>query len=677
MSIGLMVLCVNLLMAGTLTAQIDLGGWQVRQYSSNQVYTIPAGTVIQPGGYLILCRFASQAAFESFYGVTLGPEVVYLTNPVSDPVVPMINGDEVYELYNDSGGLEDGPTPAITTTYAAHHRDDPEAAPWTSIDASPTPGEGVEPPDGIISGMVITEVNDAAGGGNYIYEFVELYYDGESGGGNLTPVISDTQHSPVAPHAGEDLLVQTTATDPDGVVVEVLCYWRQGGGTYTATTMSGAGDSYSATVPDLSGDSLLEYYITAEDDDGTVAVDPAGAPSNTHAVWVQGDITPGKVILFDHAHDQDAGDDGNWRIDDDYPFPLPADPGQESDWSGQLSAWAYELYLAGHTLRSNTTALDAAQLADVDLLVIVEPQNPFTGAEINAVADFVFAGGSLFVVANHNGSDRNGNGWDSASIFGGYSEPHITVPPGDDPETFCGARFGLHFHVKDEGNNSITGTFSNVDTDPSNPIIHGPSGDVAAVIYHVGNVMSLWPAANPDLSDVAGHIWKDGDTGNPDVNIAAWSRYGSGKVMGYGDSSSCADGTDVEPHANNWLEPGSNNREFFLNATWWLLSGTATTIDGEDQPPLPGLDLRAWPNPFNPVTTIAFTLPYSGQLEVAVYDLGGRKVRQLTVGYRNLGVHQLTWDGRDSAGHPVPSGIYLVRALSGNHVAYTKVVLAK
>ncbi len=670
------LLALTLLACAANAQSLDLGGWQIRQYNSNQTFTIPPATFIEPGGYLLLCRFASQAAFESFYGVNLGPEVIYLTNPVSDPVVPMINGDEVYELHNPSGGLEDGPTPPIATTYAAHHRDDPEAAPWTSIDTYPTPGAGVEPPDGIVSGMVISEVNDAGGGGNYVYEYVELYYDGDSGSGNLTPVISGTQHTPSAPRAGDDLLIETTVTDPDGTVVEVLCYWRQGGAAFTSVGMSGAGDSFNVTLENLQGDSLLEYYLTAEDDGGAVATDPTGAPAATYAVWVQGDIAPGKVILFDHAHDQDAGSDGNWRIDDNFPFPLPANPSQESDWSGQLSAWAYELYLADHTLRSNTTPLDASQLADVDLLVIVEPQNPFSSNEIEAVADYVFNGGSLFVVANHNGSDRNGNGWDSASIFGGYSEPHIQTPPHDDPETFCGARFGLHFHVKDEGDNSITGTFTNVDTDPSNPIIHGPAGDVSAVIYHVGNVMSLWPAANPHLNDVAGHIWKDGDTGNPEVNVAAWSRYGSGKVMGYGDSSSCADGTGSEPHANNWLEAGGNNREFFLNATWWLLSDAATPVGAGDQPRLP-VDLRTCPNPFNPVTTISCTISDTGLLKVDVFDLTGRRVRLLAAGNRTAGEHHIKWDGLDSGGRPVPSGVYLVRARVGGNSVYTKVVLAK
>jgi hypothetical protein len=146
--------------------------------------------------------------------------------------------------------------------------------------------------------------------------------------------------------------------------------------------------------------------------------------------------------------------------------------------------------------------------------------------------------------------------------------------------------FGLHFHVKDEGNNSITGTFTNVNPDPANPVIHGPYGDVAAVIYHVGNVMTLWPTANPDLSDVGALISKD--EGLP--HNAAWSRYGQGKIVGFGDSSCTADGTDSESHENNWTEVGSDNREFFLNASVWLLTTDATAV-GE--------------TPFTPASTCA------------------------------------------------------------------------
>lgn len=660
---------------------IDIGGWQLRQLNSTQTETFPAGTLIQPGGYLILARFATRSAFESYYGVALGANVTYLTHTSSATGVPQINGGETFELVNAASVSEDGPTPALPATAPAQafHRDDPEAAPWTSIDSVPTPGSGVEAADGTASGVVISEVNDATVGTNAYYnEFVELYYDVIDGGtSNLAPVIGGTAFAPAAPTLTDSVVVTTGVTDSDGTVASVQLYWRFGAGAYTAQAMTATGgDGWRGVVYPLTGNATLEYYIEAEDDQAAQTRDPANAPTSVYSIWVQGLNGPAKVILFDHAHGQDAGTEGNWRIDDNAPLPLPANPTSEAAWSGQLSSWAYELYLRGHTLKSSNVPLDASVLAGIDLLVIVEPQNPFTAAEIAAVGSFVFNGGSLFVVGNHNGSDRDGDGWDSPSIFGGYAIPHISVPVGTDVETFCGALFGLHFHVKDEGNNAITGIFANVDIDPANPIINGEYGHVGATIYHVGNVMSLWPTANPYLSGVGGHIWKDGDTGNPDVNIAAWSRYGSGKVMGYGDSSSTADGTDSDPHVNNWTEAGGSNREFFLNATMWLLASDLTGVGGET-PAAPGLGLRAAPNPFNPATTIAFTLPSAATVRVEVFDLRGQHVRTLLSGRREAGPQRVAWDGRGDDGRAMASGVYLVRAAAAGLLEFTKLALTK
>lgn len=665
---ALPLLLAVLAVAAVATAQtpLDLGGWTLHQENAVHDYTIPAGTTVEPGGYVIIARNVDRAAFESYYGVTLGSNVVFLN---SGEQAPMINGDETFQLLNAAGGIEDGPTPAVTTTRQAYHRADPEQLAWTSVDGSPDPGSGVEAPDGVASGMVISEVNDPA---DYPYEYVELYYDDTTGGGNQVPAISGVGHTPAAPAAGDDVTVSATCVDPDGSIVSATLWYRAGGGSYVPVIMTAVGgDQYQAVLTSVTGNTLYEYYVSCRDDANAEARDPADAPATVYSFWVQGANPAGKVVLFDHAHDQDAGTTGNWRIDDDYPDPLPANPTSESDWSGQLSSWAYELYLAGHTVRSNTTALSASVLAGVDLLVIVEPQNPFTAAEIEAVRQFVLGGGSLFVVANHNASDRNGNGWDSPSIFGGYSVPHISDPVGSDTETFCGALFGLHFHVKDEGNNSITGTFTNVVNDPSNPVIHGSYGDVSAVIYHVGDSISLWPTANPDLSDVGALISLD--AGSP--HVAAWSRYGLGKVVGYGDSSSAADGTGSESHPNNWTEAGSNNREFFLNATAWLLADDATAAG--DAPRSLGLAVRNWPNPFNPVTTVAFSLPRDGDVTVEVLDLQGRRLRALATGHRSAGEHRVTWDGRDDAGRAVASGVYLVRAAGAGMVTFHKVVLAR
>jgi len=55
---------------------LDLSNWTVEQAGSASAFTIPGGTVIQPGGYLVLGRFADQASFESFWGVSLSANVV-------------------------------------------------------------------------------------------------------------------------------------------------------------------------------------------------------------------------------------------------------------------------------------------------------------------------------------------------------------------------------------------------------------------------------------------------------------------------------------------------------------------------------------------------------------------------------------------------------------------------
>jgi Tol biopolymer transport system component len=66
-----------------------------------------------------------------------------------------------------------------------------------------------------------------------------------------------------------------------------------------------------------------------------------------------------------------------------------------------------------------------------------------------------------------------------------------------------------------------------------------------------------------------------------------------------------------------------------------------------------------YPNPFNPSTTIEFTLASPGKASLAVYDLLGRKVRGLVSGQMAAGSHSVVWNGRDENGKAVSSGIYL------------------
>ncbi len=96
-----------------------------------------------------------------------------------------------------------------------------------------------------------------------------------------------------------------------------------------------------------------------------------------------------------------------------------------------------------------------------------------------------------------------------------------------------------------------------------------------------------------------------------------------------------------------------------------------------DHTPGPGLNLRAYPNPFNPRTTLSFEMPESGTVSVALYDLQGRRVRSLLAGLADSGHRTLTWDGTDDRGRALPGGIYLARVETSDAVQAAKIVLAK
>ena len=80
------------------------------------------------------------------------------------------------------------------------------------------------------------------------------------------------------------------------------------------------------------------------------------------------------------------------------------------------------------------------------------------------------------------------------------------------------------------------------------------------------------------------------------------------------------------------------------------------------------------PNPFRPMTTIRFGLPSSVHVELAVYDVSGRRVAVLADRVLEPGDHEVTWRGTDARGEQVSPGIYLARLIVGEVVATQKIV---
>lgn len=522
------------------SGSININGYTIYQYNSSQNYTF--GNIdIPSGGYLVLGRNADQASFEAYWGVSLGSNVTYVNGATS---VPQINGAETYSLYDNAAAFVDT-TDMLLTSGNTSQRDATNATTWTqSVYTDATPGSGVT--GGNNAGLVITEAADASGTGNFIYEYIELYYDMSGGPSNTPPQFSSITQTPSSPMALERVIVYSRITDNSSVAGDSLFYRVNAGSWISVVHDSLRSDTFFFSIPGEADGTDIDYYIWAIDDQDSVSI--SSTNSYTHAST----SGAGKMILFDFTKEEDAGN-ADWIIDTNYPTPLPADPTAEDDWLGAISSWGYEADTAGFEcftlppdsiVRYNSSS--PMDLKNFDVYVVCEPQNPFIASEKTAIFSFVNDGGGLFMVADHVSSDRNSSGWDSPMIWDDL--------PSDN--------FGIHFQQVLEGDNNLSCTsssFTGLDS-----IYNGPYGNATGgtMYFHAGTTIPTNP--DPDVIEIAP---VDGDATRSMLTVAY---YGSGRVAGMGDSSPADDSTG---QAGNTLYDGWNegvDRILIMNTTWWL-----------------------------------------------------------------------------------------------------------
>ncbi len=104
--------------------------------------------------------------------------------------------------------------------------------------------------------------------------------------------------------------------------------------------------------------------------------------------------------------------------------------------------------------------------------------------------------------------------------------------------------------------------------------------------------------------------------------------------------------------------------------------GCATT--SSVSPGAPALSrLHAYPNPFNPGTTIEYSVPMTADVRIEIFDVRGAVVRALVMGRAPAGRHRVSWDGRDDAGRAVASGVYFCRLVAGSFTDTKKLTILK
>ncbi|MEU9043842.1 MULTISPECIES: hydrolase [unclassified Kitasatospora] len=312
------------------------------------------------------------------------------------------------------------------------------------------------------------------------------------------------------------------------------------------------------TVAALSGAALLAAGLT------TLAPAATAAPATTASAATTTSVsaTPHRV-LFDNSKAETAGN-ADWIISTSQPDPLAQNPSPttEKSWTGALSAWGVALQKTGQyslkTLPAGSTITygtgGALDLANFDTFVVPEPNIRLSAAEKTAVMKFVQNGGGLFLISDHNNSDRNNDGWDSPKIINDLLTSNGV--DNNDP-------FGFSVDLL-----NITTDNPRAVDDATDPVLNGSFGTVTGSILRNGTTFTLKPADNPS---VKGLVYRTGYSGNTGAFFVT-STFGSGRVAIWGDSSPIDDGTGQSGNTlfNGWDDPAGTDAALALNATAWL-----------------------------------------------------------------------------------------------------------
>ena len=110
----------------------------------------------------------------------------------------------------------------------------------------------------------------------------------------------------------------------------------------------------------------------------------------------------------------------------------------------------------------------------------------------------------------------------------------------------------------------------------------------------------------------------------------------------------------------------------FVSSSWTVGDGT---LDIEQ--PLEFTLSANYPNPFNPTTTIDYSIATAGDVSIIVYDMMGREVRSLVADFATPGSYSVVWDATNNEGLSVAAGMYVYKMTSSDFVEVNKMLLVK
>ncbi len=209
---------------------------------------------------------------------------------------------------------------------------------------------------------------------------------------------------------------------------------------------------------------------------------------------------------------------------------------------------------------------------------------------------------------------------------------------------------------------------------------HGDAGGELAVAA-AGHPVMLAPNIVVGPIDIAFFDWSVADrvsvTADAEL-VGAWTNFTDQASVICHDDDPAMQGGQIVFFTFAYGSAGAGRRELLENAVVWLLGADPHPLAAQDTDlPAQVVLVGNHPNPFNPSTVIRFALPAAEDVDLAVFDLAGRRVRTLVQQTMPAGRHEIVWRGCDDADRPLASGVYVTRLAAGTERRVTKMTLLK
>ena len=379
-------------------------------------------------------------------------------------------------------------------------------------------------------------------------------------------------------------------------------------------------------------------------------------------------LSQNTVVVFVGDHGFHLGEHGTWRKNTLFEVALHSPmiisvPGQQPSRTDALA----ELVDIYPTLCETCQLSVPSELEGLSLIPVIEqPTRPWKAAAFSRLSRGG-TGGRSMRTAQYRYTEWGGNARRGRELYDYDADPDETINIANLPENA-----ELVAHLSEQMQAGWQGALPDVQEQTSIPqtLPWDINNDGVVDIQDLVLVSNSFGEKVPEHSKV--DVNKDGHVNILDLMLVA-AHFGESS-----DAAASPKSTVLPPRYVNRVEKWLTEARLVDDGSDVFRRGIATLeyLIGTSVPTETVL-LPNYPNPFNPETWIPYDLAEAGEVYIHIYNTKGRSVRQLSLGFQTAGTYRTRsraayWDGRNSAGELVASGIYFYTLQAGQTSGATR-----